>query len=366
MISDPTNEISRLLTHYSIGALVDYQRDRRGFVNTSYFIVTRLRGANRKYFLRRYKASICEEEIRFEHSLIRHVIDKGLDIVAKVYPTREGNTYVKMAVEGSEANVSYYAIYEFLEGEDKYTWINPRCNPREIASSAQVLARFHRAVAGWTPEGQRKEPKILDLLPAIKENLRLCRAKDQGNSFDQYLQRNLELITSHIDQCLITLHDMGAGEFVQMVNHCDFHPGNLKFRDDQVVGLFDFDWSKLDIRAFDVGLAIYYFFVSWGKNEDGKLRLEDMAQFLGAYQYVFKQSCPDLQFSSLEIQCLPAILAASNVYVLNWTILDYIHKIVDVNEYLVYLEHSLNFMRWLNDAHHVNEFKRAAAEALKE
>lgn len=365
MQADPVNEISQIVAHYAIGELVDCQRDQRGFVNTSYFIVTRLHGMNRRYFLRRYKASIHEEEIRFEHSVIRHVVENGLDIVARVLPTRDGGTYIKVMTASDETAV-YYAIFDFLEGEDKYTWIDPRCTRQEIESSAQVLARFHLAVAGWEPDGQRNEPKILDLLPAIKENLRLCRAKDQGNRFDQYLRLNLELITSHIDQCLITLQDMGASEFIQMVNHCDFHPGNLKFQNGQVVGLFDFDWSKMEVRLFDVALAIFYFFVSWGKNEDGKLRLADAARFLGAYQSAQFSFPSGISLSRIESQCLPALLAAANLYVLNWTIVDYIQKVVDIAEYRMFLEHSLNFIHWLNDSHHRAALKRIISKTLSD
>ena len=38
--------------------------------------------------------------------------------------------------------------------------------------------------------------------------------------------------------------------------HCDYHPGNLKWVDEQGVGLFDFDWSKLDYRVFDIARGV--------------------------------------------------------------------------------------------------------------
>ena len=38
--------------------------------------------------------------------------------------------------------------------------------------------------------------------------------------------------------------------------HCDFHPGNLKYENNRVVGIFDFDWSKIDLRLFDLRMAV--------------------------------------------------------------------------------------------------------------
>jgi hypothetical protein len=35
-----------------------------------------------------------------------------------------------------------------------------------------------------------------------------------------------------------------------------------------------------------------------------------------------------------------------NLYILNWTVTDYYTNPVDVDEYLVYLRHSINFSHW--------------------
>jgi hypothetical protein len=43
------------------------------------------------------------------------------------------------------------------------------------------------------------------------------------------------------------------------------------------------------------------------------------------------------------------MIQAANLYILNWTILDYCRKEVDPDEYLVYLRHGVHFIRWFND-----------------
>jgi hypothetical protein len=42
------------------------------------------------------------------------------------------------------------------------------------------------------------------------------------------------------------------------------------------------------------------------------------------------------------------MIRAGNLYILNWTILDYLHKEVDIDEYLVYLNHGIQTIRWLS------------------
>jgi homoserine kinase type II len=131
-----------------------------------------------------------------------------------------------------------------------------------------------------------------------------------------------------------------------MVVHCDYHPGNLKFIQSRVSGLFDFDWSKVDLRSFDVGLALWYFCASWKNPTDGELRLDDLATFLGAYQDYLRAQPGARPLSPLEAHYLPYLINAGNLYVLNWTILDFYSKDVDPQEYLIYLRHSVNFTRW--------------------
>jgi homoserine kinase type II len=364
MQPDTVVEIEQILSNYDIGDLVDFQPDQRGYCNTSFTLETRLNDNLKKYFLRRYKKSIREEEIRFEHSVISRVVEKGLDIIAELIPTREGRTYLWKSACVNDPFPYYYALFEFLSGEDKYTWVNPRCTSREIESSAEVLARFHQAVVGWTPDGQRAEKKILDLLPLIKPNLDRCIAKDAGNAFDRYLRGNLELIYAEIKRCQATLGELHAGEFIQLVIHCDFHPGNMKFSQNRVVGLFDFDWSKIDLRLFDIALSVFYFFSSWGSPDDGMLRLEDTAHYLNTYQHAVIQTNPALRLSFKERQGLPAMLAASNLYVLNWTLLDYLNKEVDPAEYLKYLKHGVNCIHWLKNRGNQLELERMLARSI--
>jgi homoserine kinase type II len=132
----------------------------------------------------------------------------------------------------------------------------------------------------------------------------------------------------------------------QIVIHGDYHPGNLKYMLDQVSGMFDFDWSKNDWRAFDVALALWYFLSCWESEQDGRLRVEESRIFLQAYQEEL-QGHPGIgPLNAVELHYLPYLINASNLYVLNWTVLDFYAKEVDPQEYLVYLQHGLNSMTW--------------------
>jgi len=349
MAVNSSSELSVILEQYDLGDLVEFERDARGTVNTSYTIVMEKTGQRKKYFLRRYKSWIKIEELQFEHSLINHLIANRFNLVAGVIPTRADTTYLHRFEEGGDPNGVYYAIFDFLTGEDSYTWIAPRCSPTEIASSAEVLAGFHLRTAGFTPHGSRLEPRITELLPVIEANILDCARVARGNVFEDYLHQNLDLIRVHLKLTCDALERLRTAGLTELVVHCDFHPGNLKYAAGRAVSLFDFDWSKIDYRCYDVALGLFYFFVCWEPELDGELRQNDARLFLEAYQSALAGKAGLGPLSELELNALPAMLRAANLYVLNWTVLDYIRKPVDPLEYLVCLKHGVNTLRWLDE-----------------
>jgi homoserine kinase type II len=127
--------------------------------------------------------------------------------------------------------------------------------------------------------------------------------------------------------------------------HCDFHPGNIKYENNQVVGIFDFDWAKLDLRLFDVAMAVDYFCSSWDKRNDGDLDLEKAALFLNAYQDQLHQTDGMKPLAAAEIHNLPGMLTAAGLCIINWIVSTY-HEDDDLNddEYLAYLKHGVSLI----------------------
>jgi homoserine kinase type II len=359
-----TLEIEEILSHYDLGRLAGLERNERGFVNTSFAIETVSGAGQGKYFLRKYKRGIREEEIQFEHSLIDHLVAEKSPPVARLHRTRAGKTYLQRFEGPGDQEGSFYAIFDFLPGEDRYTWVGPNCPDVELGESAAVLAQFHDAASRLKPEGRRVEPKILELLPVIAQNAASCLQKSKNTLFDACLIENLPQLRQNLAETMARLARAEAQSLPEVIVHCDFHPGNLKFEAGHVVGLFDFDWSKVDKRCFDVGLALWYFCASWEGERDGELRLGQLRTFLGAYQEALRGRPGLGPLSAVEGRFLGAMISASNLYIFNWTIDDYYRKEVDPQEYLVYLRHSLNFSRWFQDPANRSRLEETIVSAL--
>jgi len=332
--------------HYDLGSLVDYEQLFLGYCNISYVITIEKNGKKKRYFLRRYRQGIKKEEIAFEHSVINHLTKKDFHLIAGIITTRDGKTYVQRFEEGENI---FYTIFDFLTGDDRYTWVDPNCSDEDLKGAAVVLARFHNAISDLIPEGRKYEAKISDLLPETAHMVERCAQQAGKTVFDAYLLENTHLIQKTIQHVQRITEEVEYKGLPQLVIHCDFHPGNLKFQNGDITGLFDFDWSKVDVRCFDVGLALFYYCVAWAGEQDGAVHLNKVALFLDTYQNELRGASGIGPLSHAELKFLPYLISAGNIYVVNWTIRDFYSAEVDPNEYLIYLQHHVRFMKWLEN-----------------
>jgi homoserine kinase type II len=159
-------QISKIVENlYDIGTVTAIDEILGGYNSRSFGIQTHKDGCTRTYFLRKYKIGVSSGEIRFEHALISHAIKNDFTICAGIVASAAGETFVQPA-----HSRSMFAIYEYLDGEDKYTWDNPALSDVEFKNAGRVLAIFHNAVHDFNPGGlQRTEPPILALWPRLAQ-----------------------------------------------------------------------------------------------------------------------------------------------------------------------------------------------------
>lgn len=324
-----------------------------GYVNRSFGIRAEKNGKTQEYFIRKYKSGVQAKEIEFEHELITFSKEHGFDIAAGIIPAADGRGFIKIEnpiIVGEDSNIEYYAIYEYLEGEDKYTWLTPYCTDKEFASMAEIMATFHNSTRDFDPKGlERVELKILDFVDTLPNIFKGYAAKDCDNIFHEFFNKKLNAIIeviekNKIDKCV-------AEKMPYNPTHNDYHPGNVKFRDEQVVGIFDFDWSKIELRLFDVCLGMVYTCCYWEDREEDKMRLDKCEIFLNAYEQRMHKLKGLTGFTKEEKASMKNMIAFANVYLINWCT-DAFYNNMETNndyEYLAYLKHQIKLMDWIED-----------------
>ena len=360
---------------YDLGEVVGVEQIFGGYVNLSFAVRTRDADGEHRYFVRKYNKAIDEREIRFEHALVNHINAKGFHLAARVYPNKGGETFVtRQETANGERLTRFFAVYEMLEGQDKYTWVKNRCTDREFESGGRVLAQFHYLAHDFDPRGLgREQPPIMQLLRELRTTFASYaeQARAGDSVVDHYYLEWLPAIDEALRKGADQEPELRGMPYIPV--HCDYHPGNLKWVDEEAAasgpvetsgsscsGLFDFDWSKLDYRIFDVAEGVVYFCSSWEGRDSGELWLDKAAIFVRAYQDEAARFTAPGAMTAAELAALPRMIGSANLYVLNWDVSAYYEadEVLNDDEYLMYLKHQVMLMEFIEA--HLDELSRLA------
>jgi len=360
--SDLNNEllkkIIRLLLekNYDLGKLTRVKGVLGGYYNKSYAVWMSMYGHTHQYFLRLYNPKTIKNEILFEHALLNHLRSKGFTLAAAIVPCRNHATVVcTPPFENHWGERAFWALFEFLEGEDKYSWTYTGLTDKEFINAAEIFAYLHNCGPDFKkpPEVDRAQPRIMEFMPTFKKTFTAFLEQADDRLCDRLFKDNFEAICRALDYA--ASFDVKFEGMPEIPIHCDYHPGNLKFRDEKCVGVFDFDWSKIDYRLFDVALGLVYFTSIWNDQVTG-LRPDKFLLFLSTYnETCHRLDCKNL-LTKQEQRYLVPMLSIANLYVLNWDLVDFYNKPEpDDDEYHIFIDHNISLMQWI--AYNENELE---------
>ncbi|MFC5647702.1 phosphotransferase enzyme family protein, partial [Paenibacillus solisilvae] len=93
--------------------------------------------------------------------------------------------------------------------------------------------------------------------------------EDLSFNADQKETEILEYVLRTAENIVSVIPDRDYQHLEKLVIHGDYHPGNLKFLNNSVCGLFDFDWISIQPRIRDVVDGIIYFSAIRSEGIDG-------------------------------------------------------------------------------------------------
>jgi homoserine kinase type II len=268
-------------------------------------------------------------------------------LVPGVVKCRDGGTWVREI--DSENRIPYYwAIFEFLPGDDKYTWIENDLSGPELTSAAEVLAHLHDAAAGFQPASDNvaNSPLITKFFQKLYDEVHQNTGPFRSRSIQELVNPHKRLFLSALEHILTVEEYLDA--LPEIAIHSDYHPGNLKFRHERVVGVFDFDWSQMGQRSFDLSLALIYFAGRWGEKDHAGLDPNRVELFLGAYAGTLASTAQLSTLSAIEVELLPSLLAAANLFILKWELAEYAANPLKRQELTNYIDHNVRLMTWIN------------------
>ena len=340
-----------------------------GYVNRSFGIeMTGNDGEPIDYFVRRYRSTQSEADIIAEHELIDYCYSKGLDIAAYLIKMPDDKTFTWIKNEQDGENYPW-AVYRYLYGEDPYDWLNTNMEPEKDYNFGALQSRLHNSAYGFTG-GEKEEPQIYEFLSARKEHFAHCSDGLPIPERDRYLicyKESVDYLLEMCDKAKKGLEDSGMleeGKGYKSVCHCDYHPANVKWDGDECIGIFDFDWSKVDYRLFDICFGMVYTHVAWECMIDGQIHLDRAKIYLKGYNDYSKEKGVLPPFTEEEKKAFPYMFLAGTIYLYNWAT-DYFNFWEDYDEYewYYYLAHIVRSMHFVED--HLEDLYNMICEACE-
>ena len=361
----PTDTIRRITEEeYDLGRLTRVKEVLGGYCNRSYAVWLSANDQVHRYFLRLYNPNAVEKEILFEHALLGYLRSKGFTMAAGIIACRNGSTLVKTpAPENHHGSKALWALFEYLDGEDKYSWTDTDLTDKEFISAAEILAHLHNCGHGFKkpPGTDRLQPRIMAFIPTFKDTFSAFLEQVGNGRCDRLFADNLASIYKALDDAAAV--DARFQGMQELPIHCDYHPGNLKYRDEKGVAVFDFDWSKIDYRLFDVALGLIYFTSIW-KDQATGLRPDKFSIFLRSYNAACHRLEPISPLTKQERKYLGPMLSIANLYVLNWDLVDFFNTPdPDDDEYYRYIDHNIGLMHWI--PRHMDQLERWISESCR-
>jgi len=334
-------------TKYDLGKVTETFKIYGGQINLSYGFVAEKDGKQTQYFMRKYNRFADNNTIEFEHDFLKFLKDNGLDMIPEVIRTKAGTTYTT----NDELGKSYfYAVYEFLQGEDKYRWFEDT-TPVDICYNIGVaVAKFHNLSARYdSSRYSREEPGIYDMMHEFKTILPDFAKLPFNSIYHQTFRNNLDELLKAIDTIINDLDAETVKNFPKVTVNGDLHQGNMKYdKEGKVVGLFDFDWIKTDSRLFEIAGLLLYLTTSWQDNNDGEISMDKMKAAMSGYQKTLKDLGGFPPLNDAEAKALPYFIQMCCIYnIVYWTAKDHyqIFDQINVYEYDYYLRHGLKVRR---------------------
>lgn len=338
-------------TDYALGRVIDLKQLYGGCTHLSFAVTTWHGGSLCRYFFRKYRNGTTARAIEFEHAMIRHLISHGAQRVAGPVQTRHDRSYVRRIEPCcSGPQQRFYAVFDYVHGEDNYSWTENDLSDDACRDAATALAELHHASMGFMRNRvQRPDEPVVRFLPKFRKLLEHCARLASGSEFDECFQGSLEFMLPLADRTSLAYGHLARLPSIGI--HGDFHPGNLKYFSDRVTGVFDFDRANIDLRMYDVALAIIYFCSAWGGEDDGQLLLDRAAVFLQAYQSAATRLGSPGRLTAEEARHFHELLTTGSLALLKWVTADsYYAKNVECEErlHLFFLQHIINLNQWVD------------------
>ncbi|MEA3430154.1 MAG: phosphotransferase [Nanoarchaeota archaeon] len=221
-------DLGKIVSMYNLGKLQSYSKFDQGIIND----VTKIVTDTGEYVVRAWNPNFGKrEDKRFEINLLRKLHERGLMVQE---PVKCGEGYL-VKYKGLDL-----AVFHYVEGESILN-----LSVKQVAKTGAYTGQMHRIIEGYRPRGKRGKSTLKGFKKHVARISDWLRAEPLKDS-DKFFRA--------VDETFKNLK--WSSGLPKGVIHNDINPGNVLFKDGEVVCLIDFDCSRYEHLVNDVAVGM--------------------------------------------------------------------------------------------------------------
>lgn len=249
-------ELVIVMSNFDIGAIQAVKDFPRGSRRAPKLLITSEKG---EFLLkRRARGKDDPFKVAFSHALQLYLANKQFPLPHLIGTRKDNNSML-------QHNNAVYELFEYIRGSVYDSSLEATFD------SGKTLALYHKLLRDYTPEfdppvgsyhSSRAIHSSLDQLPDTF---------DDPERFPNVPGDQVETTTRFLRGAYLQAADKadaaGLNQWPSQIVHCDWHPGNMLFRNRKVVAVIDYDAARLQQRVIDVANGALQFSILAGSED---------------------------------------------------------------------------------------------------
>jgi len=292
-------ELSEVLEHYDLGAILRIDEQRKGSRRAPKVLITSDDG--RFLLKRRARGRDHPLKVAFAHAVQEYLAENDFPLARLVRTVDDDDTMVII-------NDLIYEMFEVVSGE-RYDH-----SLEATASAGRVLGRFHQLMEDYESEWEPARRGYHDA-NVVRSNLNEMPASIGKD--DSVIGKETELLVTVstlyelYENAAERIDEAGYFDWPDQIVHCDWHPGNILFEESRVVAVMDYDSLHILPAVTDLANGALQFSIIGGNSDPrlwpAELDVKRFRHFVHSYRE--KVKTPPEQMAVLPSLMIEALVA---------------------------------------------------------
>ncbi len=293
------DELAIVLSHFDIGVIETIKEFPRGSRKAPKLLLRTEKG---EFLLkRRAKGKDDPFKTAFCHAIQLYLAEKQFPLPHLIGTRKENNSMLQLFG-------GIYELFEYIRGTGYDNSLE------STLESGRILALYHKLLRDYTPEFEpatgsyhynRGIGTSLDQIPDT-----VVRTEKQKPVDVKDVSNTLYALREAYVQAADKTNKMGILNWPLQIVHCDWHPGNMLFRNKRVVAVIDYDAARLQQRIIDLANGVLQFSILGGGDDPSQWPDHvDEARFT---QFIRGYDAVDV-ISEAEVKAIPWLMIEAMV-----------------------------------------------------